>query len=325
MILASFAPEALERLQGHLSVAYEPWVETKRLWDPRELAGRVLVEGIQVVVIEADFLFGEVFSEGSPLRFVGICRSALNQVDVEAATRSRVLVVNTPGRNAQAVAELTLGLMFALARRIPEADAYTKSGHWEDPVEPYVTLRGVELSGKTLGIVGLGGIGKRVARLAKAVGMHVLACDPYVSSSRGVTMCSLEELLKQSDVVSLHAPDTLELQRLLDAPRLALMKPSAYLVNTASASLVDTEALVVCLEQRRLAGAALDVFETSPLPSGSPLLRLDNVVLTPHIGGATDATVERYSRMMVEDILRFVQGRRPQRLVNGLVWRKARA
>ncbi|MBI4233690.1 MAG: 3-phosphoglycerate dehydrogenase [Chloroflexi bacterium] len=321
LVLAPLTSAALGTLRQRLRVAYEPWTETRRLWDPAELAQRLAQEEIGAVIIEADFLFGEVFEGGSPLRFVGLCRNATNQVDLEAATRRGVVVVNTPGRNAPAVAELTIGLLLALARRLPQVHAYVQQGRWQNPVEPYLTLQGVELAGKTLGLVGLGAIGRQVARRARALGMHVLAADPHTSPLRGVTLTDLDTLLRQSDFISLHAADTQETRGMLGAAQLALMKPTSFLVNTASASLVDSAALVAALRAGRLAGAALDVFEAAPLPLGSPLLGMDNVLLTPHMGGATDGTVERYSRMVAEDLLRFLDGKRPRHIANPEVWR----
>jgi D-3-phosphoglycerate dehydrogenase len=316
LVLAPLSDGALAALRARMDVRYEPWTETRRLWDPRDLAERIRAERFAVVLIEADFLFDEVFAEGTPLRFVGVCRAALNHLDVEAATERGVVVVNAAARNAEAVAELTIGLMLSLARRIPQAHEYVRSGQWQNPAEPYITMRGVELGGKTLGIVGLGNIGRRVAALGSAFSMTVLGHDPHVRAVPEVMMLALDELLRQSDVVSLHAPDPPDGMPLLGAQQLAMMKPSAFLVNTAAPGLVDTEALVVALKAGRIAGAGLDVFDSAPLPSSSPLLTLPNVVLTPHLGGATDGTIARYSGSMVEDVLSFLDGKTPPRAVN---------
>lgn len=305
LILAPFAPSELERLRRRVFVIHEPWTETQMLWDPAELAVRLSEESIEAVVAEVDFLFGEVFEDPSPLRFIGLCRNATNQVDLDAAAARGVTVVNTPGRNANAVAELVIGLALSLVRRIPSAHAYVRGGDWEHPLAAYLELRGVELSGKTMGIVGMGAIGRRVARLARALGMRVLGYDPYAAGPRYVRMTTLEALLAESDLVTLHTPESPETVNLLGAERLALMPPGSHLINTASAALVDEAALVEALQSRRLAGAALDVFETHPVVPNSPLLALDNVVLTPHLGGATGETIERYSRVIARALLRF--------------------
>jgi D-3-phosphoglycerate dehydrogenase len=301
-------------------VAYEPWTVTRRLWDPAELGQRITAERVGAVAVEADFLLDEAFVDGGPLRFIGVCRAALNHVDMDAATQHGVLVVNSPARNAPAVAEHTMGLLLALARRIPEAHAYVQSGRWQDPVEPYLALRGAELGGKTLGVVGLGQIGKRVAKLGRAFGMTVVAHDPYATAPRDIPLLPLEEVLRQSDAVTLHAPEPAGGEPLLDAGNLAMMKRGAWFVNTAAAGLVDTAALVAALQEGRLAGAALDVFDSAPLPISSSLLSLPNVVLTPHIGGATGETVARYSRTIADDLLRFLDGKRPLHLVNPEAW-----
>ncbi len=260
---------------------------------------------MQAVAVEVDFLFGEVFEDPSPLRFIGVCRNATNQVDMDAAADRGVTVVNAPGRNANAVAELVMGLALALTRHIPAGHAYVREGAWEHPLGAYLNMRGVELAGKTMGIVGMGAIGRRVARLARALGMRTLGHDPYAQGPRYVAMTTLEAVLTGSDILTLHAPETPETAGMLSRELLALMPPSSYLINTASAALVDEAALVEALRSGQLAGAALDVFETHPVMPNSPLLGLDNVVLTPHLGGATTETIERYSRVITRALLQF--------------------
>ena len=321
LILALFPAPQLDRLRGSIDVTYESWLDSRRLHSPEELAARLECESTEVLVVELDFVFDEVFDEAPSLRFVGVCRNATNQVDVDAATGHGVLVVNTPGRNARAVAEHALGLMLSLARRIPAAHAYVAGGRWANPMEPYMCMRGVELGGRTLGIVGLGAIGGTLAQLALALGMTVLAYDPYVRSGPdGVSLTDLDSLLAAADFVSIHAPETADTEELIDARRLSLMKPTAYLVNLSASGIVSQTALLDVLYKKKIAGAAFDVFETHPIAPSNPLLRLDNVVLTPHLGGATDETVERHSEMMAGDILRFVEGRRPVNLVNPEAW-----
>ncbi|MEE9284565.1 MAG: NAD(P)-dependent oxidoreductase, partial [Dehalococcoidia bacterium] len=210
LILAPFSGPQLQRLRRAVRVAHESWLETGRLYDPDELARRLRDERIHFLVVEGDFVFEEMMDEAADLELIGVCRNALNHVDVDAATQRGVLVVNAPGRNAVAVAEMTLGMMLALARRIPQADCYVKSGRWADPVSGYQTFRGTELAGKTAGIVGLGAIGRLVAQRLAAMGMRLLAHDPYLTPETteglGVTLQSLEDLLAQSDYVVVHAP-----------------------------------------------------------------------------------------------------------------------
>lgn len=272
------------------------------------------------MVAEADFIFEEVFQETPGLKLVGLCRAAVEHIDLDAATGHGVMVINTPGRNAVSVAELTLGLMFCLARRIPRLDDMVKTGGWIDPVGPYREQRGVELSGKTAGLVGLGAVGREVAHRLKALGMNVIGYDPYIAPQEArrneVKLTSLESLLGQSDFISLHCVLNDETEGMLNAERIALIKRGAYLVDTAAWELVEEKALAAALEQKLIAGAAFDVFESHPISPTNPLLKMENVILTPHIGGATEDTIKRYSLMIAEDIERFVRGQAPLHLVN---------
>ncbi len=311
----------MRRLSGRLDVEYDSWMESRRLHDPEELAVKLNGLGASVLVVELDFVFEEVFEAVRNLKFVGICRAATSHVDIEAATANGVAVVNTPGRNAQAVVEHALGLMLALARRIPEGHNYVTGGRWLNPVGPYVELRGVELAGRMLGIVGLGAIGRQLAEKARAFGMRCIAHDPYADVPvPGVDLKDLDEVLEGSDFVSIHAPLTSETEGLIDSRRFGLMKSTAYLVNLSDARIVEQDSLVDALDSRSIAGAALDVFESHPIAPDHPLLRLDNVILTPHLGGATEETIDRFSKMMADDIVRFLDGERPLNLVNSEVW-----
>ena len=322
LVLAPFSAPHLAALRQIIDVSYESWLETRRLYDPDELASRLREEEIAALVVESDFVFAEVFEGAPSLRLVGICRNATDHVDVKAASQHGVLVVNAPARNAQAVAEHALGLMLSLARQIPRAHEYVFGRRWRNPVEPYLSMRGVELAGRNLGIIGLGVIGSKLASMASALGMRLLAYDPYVSHpAEGVSLVGLEVLLTESDFVAIHAPLTPETEGLLDHRRLGLMKSTAYLVNLSAAGIVSEEALVAALREGHIAGAALDVFETHPISPSSPLLYLENLVLTPHIGGATEETIERHSRLIAEDIRRYYAGHRPVNLVNPEAWK----
>jgi len=213
-------------------------------------------------------------------------------------------VTNTPGVNAHAVAEHTIALMLAVARRIPSMDAGVRAGEW-----PRGLL--VQLEGKTFGVIGLGAIGCRVATLASAFGMTVLAStlgeDGGRSRSVGAKHVPLEVLLRESDFVSLHLRLSDKTTRHLDRDRLALMKPSAFLINTARAGLVGREALFEALRESRIAGAGLDVFHEEPIRPDDPLLRLPNVVLTPHNAGSTAEVIDRGLQQAVENIQAFLR------------------
>ena len=321
LILAPFSEGPLTQVRSVADVTYESWLDTGVMQDPEELGARLMHEEVVILVVESDFVFEEIFKEAPSLRFVGACRGSPSNVDVEAATRHRVLVVNTPGRNARAVAEHALGLMLALARRIPGSHAYVVEGEWQNPLEPYMAMRGIELGGRTVGIVGLGAIGTTLANLALAINMKVIAFDPYVDNpNSGVHMTDISSVMSESDFVSIHAPLTPETDGLIDTGLLLHMKTTAYLLNLSDSAIVSEDALTEALSNNRIAGAALDVFATHPIDPNSPLLRLSNVILTPHIGGATAETVDRHSQAMATDILRFVEGRRPVNLVNPKAW-----
>ncbi len=320
LILAPFSPSVLERLRQSIEVTYESWMDARKLLSSQELIDRIQGQDIEIVVIEADFVAREVFEKATKLKLLGVCRADLTFIDVEAATEYGVLVINTPARNAIAVAELTVGLMLALVRSIPVAHNMVRSGGWVDPTAAYFSLRGTELTGKTIGIVGFGAIGQRVAKMVRVFETSILVYDPYVDPDEikelGAEGVELDELMAQSDFVTLHCPAGPETMGLINSHRIALMKPTAYLVNTASTFIIDGDAIVQALRERRIAGAAFDVYETWPVRPDSPLLELDNVVLTPHIGGATDETVVRHSRMIADDVERFLRGERPKNLLN---------
>ncbi len=215
----------------------------------------------------------------------------LDNIDAEYARQKGIKVLNTPRANSAAVAELVLGLMFALARHITVADASMKAGRWEKKA-----LEGSEIAGKTLGLIGFGRIGQLLAQKALALGMSVLAYDPYVAiTMEGVRAASIEEILKQADYLSLHVPVTPETKNMIGAEQLAMMKPTAYLINAARGGVVDEAALYEALVTKQIAGAALDVFTEEP-PKSEALLKLialPNVVATPHLGASTVEALAR--------------------------------
>jgi D-3-phosphoglycerate dehydrogenase len=244
------------------------------------------LEGADALIVRsAVFVDGKTLEGAKKLRVIGRAGVGVDNIDVEAATKRGIAVMNTPGANAVAVAEHTFALMLAMARHLAKADATTRAGKWEKKA-----LQGTELRGKTLGIVGLGRIGVEVAKRAKAFGMTVVAHDPFVSSvlvrELGVTLVSLEEIYKQADYLTLHVGLTPQTQGMINAATLAKMKQGARLVNCARGELIDEAALAAGLKSGHIAGAALDVFTEEP-PKSSPLLGLDNVIATPHIAGST--------------------------------------
>lgn len=301
-----------DRLRRVADLTLRPWTETLELVDPLELAAEIEEHGYEALFVEADFVLEETIASAPTLRFVGICRADHGHVDLDAAAAAGVAVANTPGRNSQAVAELTLTLMLNLVRPVIEASTFVAAGDWADPTAGYFGFRGTELGAQTVGIIGLGAIGRRTAALLRPFGCRILASDPAVSAedvrALGCTAASLDELLAAATLVAVHCPALPETQGLIDAAALARMPAGARLVATTGEGVVDTAALADALNDGHLAGAALDVFETHPVPPGHPLLSALNVILLPHIGGATDVTVIRHTDMIVDDYLRFLAG-----------------
>lgn len=248
-----------------------------------------------------------VFAACPAMRVLSLWGTGTDNVDLAAAARHGVTVTNTPGVSAFSVAEQSLALLFAVARRIPQMDAAVRRGEWPRG-------QSVELRGKTCGLIGLGAIGRRFAELAAGIGMRVIAWTLHPRQIPGVEMVELEELYRTSDVVSVHLRLSPETIGFVGAPQFALMKPTAILVNTARGAILDEPALVEALESKRIAGAGLDVFGTEPLPAGHPLTALPNVVLTPHCAGITPEALEAGLRLSVTNIFDFLAGR-PQNVV----------
>jgi D-3-phosphoglycerate dehydrogenase len=255
-----------------------------------------------VINIRSSSRFTEkVFRSAPRLRLLSLWGTGTDNVDLAAATRYGVTVTNTPGVSAISIAEHSLALMLAVARRIPQIDAEVRGGAW-----PRGSVS--QLHGKTVGIIGLGAIGRQLARIAAGVGMRVIAWTLHPNPALGVPLVNKDELLRSADVVSLHLRLSPLTRGFLGAPELALMKPTAILINTARGPIVDEAALVDALRSGRLAGAGLDVFETEPLPPGHALAQLPNVVLTPHSAGVTPEALEAGLQMAVDNVLHFLAG-----------------
>jgi D-3-phosphoglycerate dehydrogenase len=326
LITASFDPAARSRLGRHMDVVHEDWKERQSIYfDGALFARRILEVGADVLVVEADLVHAEVL-DACPLTMIGVCRGDPINVDLERATQKGIPVFHTPGRNADAVADLTLAFMLALLRHLPAVWATYRGGEAtrieqaSDYLEMYTRFTGVELGGLTVGLVGLGAVGREVAARLAGFKSRILAYDPYVQEPPpGIVLGDLDTVLRESDIVSLHAPVTPETRGLLSAERLALMKPTAFLVNTARAALTDEDALYERLRAGTLAGAALDVLAEEPLQPGNRFLALSNVIVTPHLGGATADVTRHQSDIVVEAMERWLRGERPRWIANPAV------
>ncbi len=271
-----------------------------------------------LIIRSATRVTAEVIERTENLKAIGRAGIGVDNIDIEAATKKGIIVANAPESNTVAAAEHTLGLMLAAARRIPAADSTLRSGEWKRGA-----FKGVEVAGKTLGLIGLGHVGSIVARGALGMRMRVLAYDPYVSEGRMRDMNvaraeSVDEVLEQSDFVSLHVPRTPETMDMIDAGALEKMKPSAYLINVARGGIVDEIALYNTLKEGGIAGAALDVFEEEPT-TDSPLFALPNVVVTPHLGASTVEAQDRAGVTAAEQVALALRGEVPLNAINAPV------
>lgn len=261
----------------------------------------------------------EVFRRSPRLRLVAVGRGGPVNVDLRAATRAGVAVTFAPGRNAAAAAEYAVGMMLAAMRRIPASDAELKQGRWRGDLYAYPEA-GIELDGSTVGLVGYGAIGRIVARVLSAFGAEVLVADPYTDHETahgdGVELVELDDLLRRSSVVSLHARLTPETKHLIDADKIALMRPGAVLVNTARGGLLDYGPLPEALRSGHLGALAVDVYDVEPPPSDWALHQVPNVVATPHLAGATRQTAHRAASIVAAEVGRLVRGEPLAHLAN---------
>jgi D-3-phosphoglycerate dehydrogenase len=275
-----------------------------------------MIHDCDAVIASSDPYTPRLFTECPRLKIVARCGVGYDRIDLEAATQAGVIVTTTPGAMTDAVADYTMGLLLAMVRRIPEGDALMHTGGWGE-------YPGIQLPGKTLGLVGFGAIGQGVARRARGFDMRILAYDPPLANSGkafdGVEFVDLDRLLAESDFVSVHAPAMPETKGMFNAERFARMKRTAYFINTARGVLVDEAALIDALEKGIIAGAAIDVYVNEPCPSDDPLRRAPRCLLTPHNAFNAVEAAELMSGLCAESIIEALRGRTPQRVLNAAV------
>ena len=312
LVTAPLRGPALDELRDIADVVFEPWIEHRpiKLYRARDFAARIRAEGADIVVCEADSCEGPVLD--LPLMAIASTRARPDNVDVEAATAAGIVVLRTPGRNADAVAEMTVALLMAVNRFVAAGDRDVRAGTIFGETLPYQRYRAWQVAGRTAGLVGLGAVGRAAKWRLEGLGMTVIAADPYAADATH----SLDDLLATADVVSMHAPVTPSTAQMMGAAQFAAMKPGSIYLNTARAGLHDTDALVAALESGHLAGAGLDHFEGEILPTDHPLTAMDNVVLTPHIGGATYDVESNQAAMVVADIKAILSGAKPLHCAN---------
>jgi D-3-phosphoglycerate dehydrogenase / 2-oxoglutarate reductase len=304
------------KLQQLADVIYDPWIEQTplRIYTPEQLADRIRSEAADVIVVESDSVRGPVFEQGSrALIAVASTRGDPNNVDVPGATAAGIPVLNTPARNADAVAEMAVALLLAATRHLVTADADVRDGNmFRDGSIPYQRFRGGEIAGLTAGLVGLGAVGRALQWRLSGLGLRVIAHDPYNDEARH----GLDELLAEADVISMHAPVTAATTGMIGAKEFAAMRDGVVFLNTARAQLHDTDALVDALRAGKVAAAGLDHFAGEWLATDHPLTSMANVVLTPHIGGATWNTEARQAQMVADDLEALLKGNTPAHIVN---------
>lgn len=307
----------LKELQDELNRVAD--VEVRRPTGPKEWAEAV--EGVDVIAggvrVDEDLL-----KHADTLEMIQTIGVGYDHMDVPACTRKGIIVCNVAEIYSEPVAQHAWALILDLTKHVTRADRSMRAGTWQS--EDWM---GLQIWGKTLGIIGLGNIGSRIAMKGRlAFGMRILAHDPYVLPARaqlfGAELVSLEKLLKESDIVSISVPLTHETRHIIGEEQLSTMKKSAFLINICRGAVIDERALVECLQKGGIRGAGLDVFEIEPLPQGSPLLRMENVVLTPHLASSTTEAVEKTYRGAVANIIRYLKGLRPRWVIDPEIYKE---
>ena len=312
LVTDELSKEGLEMLRegGKVQVDVRPGI-------PHDELLKIIGDYDALIIRSGTKVNAEVIEAGKNLKVVGRAGVGVDNVDVKAATRKGILVMNTPAANIISAAEHTMAMMMALARNIVWADASLKEGEWKRS-----KFTGFELNGKTLGIVGIGRVGGEVAKRAKSFQMKMIGFDPYippeVAVKLGVRLMPLEQVIEEADIITVHAALTPSTHHLINKDLIARMKPNAIILNVARGELIDEEALYEALKEKRIAGAALDVFSKEP-PTGSNLLTLDNIVVTPHLGASTKEAQEKVSAEMAEHVKMFLVDKRISNAVNAPV------
>jgi D-3-phosphoglycerate dehydrogenase len=313
LVTAAVSGPGLDLLHQLADLVLDSWLDLPqlRIYNSQQLAERVAAEGANLVVVEGDSCGAELYEQ--PIIAVASCRGDPTNVDVAAATAAGVPVLRAPGRNADAVAELAVALLFAATRGLVPADRDVRAGEiYRDGKIPYQRYRAWEMAGRTAGLIGLGAVGRATRWRLRGLGMDVLAYDPYAPDATS----SLDELFERCDVISVHAPVTEETTGMIGKEEFAKMRDGVVYLNTARAKIHDTDALVAALQSGKVGCAGLDHFEGEHLATDHPLTQLTNVVLTPHIGGATYNTEANHTATVAEDLCRLLAGARPLHIVN---------
>jgi len=329
LITAKITNDCLNELEKLIEITYEPWRETGIIYfDVKELVEKL--KNYDIFITEADDLKKEDLFEKTNLKLIISCRGDPFNVNLKAATKNNILVLFTPLRNVDAVAELTIGLMLMLARKLHNVDRVIHSDdfeivEFEEYVEYLNKFQGIELKSKIIGIIGLGQIGRRVANRLKPFGVEFLIYDPYVDEEiiklYGKRV-GIDYLMKTADFITIHTIATDENEKLINKERILMMKKTAFLINTSKGSIVDYDALRNALEEEKIGGAALDVFPLEPIDEDNEFIGLKNAVITPHIGGDTEEVIKRQSEILLNDLKKWLKSERPQYIMNPEIFKE---
>lgn len=330
---AEYSKEELKPLYEMGEVVIDGWAMGLPKIPEQELMEKT--KDADMIIVSYDEVTRKVIENAPNLKLIACTRATPVNVDMQAAKERNIPVIYTPGRNSDTAAEFTIGLMLSVARNIPMAYKALKEGKytgepkstndakkglkvdmmWDmQPDAPYMVFKGAELKGKTLGIIGYGSIGRRVGKIARAIGMSLLIYDPFVCpidiEEIGVNKAEkLEDLMKNADFVTSHMKVTPETTGIISKEMISLMKPTAYFINSSRGAILDEGALIDALREKRIAGAAFDVYANEPISKDHPYItELDNVVITPHIAGATDDVLVHHTKQIVADVKRFLEG-----------------
>jgi len=326
-ITAQMTPESLQKLKDLLQdeVFYESWRDTRNMYfDAEELVRKIKENNAEIFICEGDNVKKDVL-ENVDLKIIGSTRDDPNNIDLIIATEKGIPVLFTPGRNKNAVAEMTITLMLALMRRVHKISQILHSDQFKvdeftDYVDYYNQFKGNELKGKIIGIIGLGNVGFEVAKRLKCFEVEFLIYDPYVQESRlryiNGKLVDLNTLMAKSDIISIHCSPTDETDGLVGQEQIKLMKSSAFFINLGRASITDEDALYQALKAKEIAGAAIDVFNVEPVDQYNEFLQLENVIVTPHIGGNTFETNQNHSMMIIEGIEKLMNNKMPSNILN---------
>ncbi|MDR2156879.1 MAG: hypothetical protein LBO81_03755 [Clostridiales Family XIII bacterium] len=323
LVTGTFSENGLRRLREVADCEYRDWQLAKRPYTQEEL--KTMIQGKDILIVEMTEVHKEVIESASDLKIIGCCRGLRGDdltVDVPACNERKIPILNAPGRNLNSVAEFTIFLTLGILRKVRPAINWFYDAQWKEWLDFYTTFRTGEIRGRTVGLMGFGNIGKMVAALFNAFGAKVMAYDPFVNDpdvyrQYNTAKTDAQTLFREADIVSLHMNVNDDTKAFVNAELLGLMKPTAFLVNSARAAIVDRDALYDALAGGKIAGYATDVYHREPCnPETEPLLALDNVFGTPHLGGTADEVIQNHSNIIMDDIERLLRKETPKFILN---------